>query len=40
MNEEEVLNLVSQAELHIRNARTEIFETGRALDRIREGILK
>ena len=32
--------MVSQLELHLRNARTEINEIGRCVDKIREEIVK
>lgn len=37
---QEILNILEEAELHIRNTRAEVRETGRALDRIRENMLK
>lgn len=35
LNEEEVLLLINQAELHLRNARTEINEAGLVMYRIK-----
>jgi len=35
MDEIEISNLINQAELHLRNARTELAEAGRAINAIR-----
>ena len=35
INDEEAIYLINQAELHLRNMRTELNEAGRVLDRIR-----